>query len=236
LTQPAGPGRERARKTGRGLTASTLAFLLASCSSTGSGNTNYTQFYQLVRQSLSASFGKIRVTRDQAASVSYASMGFSLDGGNQAMLVLATDSGGEQLWTSAAHVVIVTRDGRIVRSLGLGHDLSGLTMPGSVPTPPPSAALRGPFTSTRLEDFPELGRYGVHLSCRAHMVGRQNIKILGQAIAAVRVDESCRSAEPEWSFTDSFWVDSDSGLVWQSRQHIHPQGGTVETEIFRPPG
>jgi hypothetical protein len=68
------------------------------------------------------------------------------------------------------------------------------------------------------------------------LVGRQSIKILGQAIAAVRVDESCHSSEPEWSFTDSFWLDGDSGLVWQSRQHVHPQGGTVETEIFRPPG
>jgi len=216
--------------------AGTLAMLAASCSSAGSGNTNYAQFYQLVRQSLSASFGKIRVTRDQAASVSYASMGFSLDGGNQTMLVLATDSGGELLWTSAAHVVIVTREGRIVRSLGLGHDLAGLTTPSGATTPPLSAALRSPFASTRLEDFPELGRYGVQLSCRAQLVGRQSIKILGQAIAAVRVDESCHSSEPEWSFTDSFWLDGDSGLVWQSRQHVHPQGGTVETEIFRPPG
>jgi hypothetical protein len=225
-----------ARKSRQAIAAAALAVLAASCSSAGSGNTNYAQFYQLLRQSLSASFGNVRVTREQAASVSYASMGFSLDGGNQTMLVLATDSGGELLWTSAAHVVIVTRDGRIVRSLGLGHDLSGLTTPGGRTAPPLSAALRGPFTSTRLEDFPELGRYGVQVSCRARMVGRQSIKILGQAVAAVRVDETCRSNQPEWIFTDNFWLDSDNGMVWRSRQHVHPQGGTVETEIFRPPG
>jgi len=57
-----------------------MALLAASCSSSSSGNTNYSQFYELLRQSLSASFGNIRVTRDQAASVSYASMGYSLDG------------------------------------------------------------------------------------------------------------------------------------------------------------
>jgi hypothetical protein len=213
-----------------------LAFLVASCSSSSTGNTNYTQFYQLMRESLSASFGKIRVTRDQAASVDYASMGFSLDGGNQAMLILATDSGGELLWTSAAHVVIVTRQGRIVRTLGLDHDLSGLTTRNNTPPPPLTAAIQAPFTSTRLQDFPELGLYGVQVSCRAHMVGRQNINILGQAVPTVRVDESCRSGQPEWSFTDNFWVDGDSGLVWRSRQHVHPNGGTVETEIFRPPG
>ncbi|HWU54713.1 MAG TPA: YjbF family lipoprotein [Rhizomicrobium sp.] len=220
----------------RGVAGGLLALLAASCSSSSSGNTNYSQFYQLIRESLSASFGKIRVTRDQAASVAYASMGYSLDGGNQAMLILATDNGGELLWTSSAHVVIVTRQGRIVRTLGLGHDLSGLTTRNNTALPPLTAAIQAPFTSARLQDFPELGLYGVQVSCRAHSVGRQSIKILGQTVSTTRIDESCRSSEPDWSFTDNFWVDDDSGLVWRSRQHVHPKGGMVETEIFRPPG
>lgn len=231
---PFTPGR--IARAGRIAGIAALAFLAASCSSSGSGNTNYSQFYQLMRQSLSASFGKIRVTRDQAAAITYASMGYSLDGGNQTMLILATDSGGELLWTSSAHVVIVTRDGRIVRTLGLGRDLSGVTAPNGATVAPLSAALKGFFASTRLEDFPELGRYGVRVSCRTHMVGRQSIKILGQALSTVRVDESCRSEQPEWSFTDNFWLDGDNGQVWRSRQHVHPQGSVVETEIFRPPG
>ena len=119
-----------------------LALVLASCGSASSGNTNYSQFYQLMRQSVSASFGNVRVTREQAAAVPYASMGYALDGGNQIMLVLATDSGGEMLWTSAAHVVIVTRQGRIVRTVGLGHDLSGLTTRNSGTLPAPSAAIQ----------------------------------------------------------------------------------------------
>ena len=68
---------------------------------------------------MAASFGNGRVTRDQAAAIPYASMGYRLDDGIRALLVLATDANGEQLWTSAAHVVIVTRDGRIVRTVGL---------------------------------------------------------------------------------------------------------------------
>jgi hypothetical protein len=220
----------------RGLAGSALALLAAACSSSSSGNTNYSQFYQILRQSVSASFGKVRITREQAAAIPYASMGYSLEGENQALLVLGTDSGGQLLWTSSAHVVIVTRDGRIVRTLGLGHDLSGLTTRNDMAIPAPAAAMREPFSSTRLEDFPELGLYGILVTCRAHLVGRQSIAILGQAIPTFRVDETCNSLKPDWSFTDSFWVDGDSGLVWRSRQHIHPKGGIVETEIFRPPG
>jgi len=219
----------------RRISALALVLLTAGCSSGQSGNTNYSQFLQIARQSLSASFGKVRVTRAQAAAIPYASMGFMQDGGNENLVVLGTDQGGEQLWTSAAKVVIVTRDGRIARTLGLDHDLSGMTARGGV-LPSPAAALSAPFTSTRLQDYPEMDMYGVLVACSARATGRQTIKILGQPITTMRVDESCRARKPDWSFTDSYWVDTDNGRVWRARQHIHPTGGIIETEIFRPPG
>ena len=218
----------------RGVAGAAL-LLLAGCSSADSGNTNYTQFYQILKQSLSASFGTVRVTRDQAVSIPYASMGFSVDRGNQQLLVLATDSGGELLWTGPSHVVIVTRDGRIVRTIGLGHDLAGLTTRNAA-APPLGAAARGPFSTTRQVEYPELGLYGALVTCRAHLAGQQKIDILGQSVTTNRVDESCQSQRPEWSFVDNYWVDPDNGLVWRSRQHIHPKGGEIETEVFRPPG
>jgi hypothetical protein len=132
-------------------------------------------------------------------------------------------------------VVIVTRDGRIVRTLGLAHDLSGLTLRDKT-LPPPAAAVQGPFGSSRLEDFPELGLYGVLVNCHTRLIGRQKIDVLGQAITTNRVEEACVSRKPDWSFVDSYWVDPDNGLVWRSQQHIHPKGTVVETEIFRPPG
>ena len=213
-----------------------LTLAVAACSSSNSGNTSYAQFFKVARQSLSASFGNARITREQAAAIAYASLGYTVDGGNQGLLVLATDSGGDLLWTSAAHVVIVTRDGRIVRTLGLDHDLSNVTPRDQSGPPPPAAAIRASFSSTRLADFPDLGLYGVRISCRTRLLGRQSIKILEQAIATLRVEETCNSRNPDWSFTDSFWVDKDSGFVWRSRQHIHPRGTLIETEIFRPPG
>ena len=218
----------------RSLAAAAL-LALAGCSSADTGNTNYSQFYQLAKQSLSASFGNVRVTRDQAASIPYASMGFSIGDGNQILLVLGTDSNGEQLWTGPSHAVIVTRDGRIIRTVGLGHDLAGLTMRNGA-APAPGAAVQGAFTSTRLEDFPELGIYGAQVSCRARLVGQQKINILGQPVTTNRVDEACQSRKPDWSFVDTYWVDPDNGLVWRSRQHIHPKGGKIETELLRPPG
>ena len=206
----------------RAATVGALALVASACSSSNSGNTSYAQFFKIINQSLSGSFGKLRITREQAAAIPYASLGYRLDGGNQGLLVLATDSGGDLLWTSAAHVVIVTRDGRIVRTVGLGQDLSNVTARDQSGLLPVAAAVRAPFSSTRLEDFPDLGLYGVRLTCQARLGGRQSIKILGQAIATLRVDEACNSRNPDWSFTDNFWIDKDSGFVWRSRQHVHP--------------
>jgi hypothetical protein len=220
----------------RGATSSALVLMATACSSINSGNSVYAQFFKVMRQSVSASFGKVRITREQAAAIPYASLGYTVDGGNQGLLVLATDSGKDLLWTSATHIVIVTRNGRIVRTVGLGYDVSGVTSRDESDVPPPAAAVHAPFASTRLEDFPEQRLYGVRLACQAKLAGRQSVKILGQPISTLRVDEACSSRNPEWSFTDSFWVDNDSGLVWRSRQHVHPKGTLIETEIFRPPG
>jgi hypothetical protein len=216
-----------------------MALLLAGCRTSSEDpatESNYQQLFKLARQSFDAAFGQVRITREQAAAIPYASMGYTVNDGNEAILVLATDSGGELLWTSASHVVIVSRDGRIVRTVGLGTDLGGLTARSQDAPRAPAAALKGPFASTRLEDFPDLGLYGVIVSCRAVAKGRETIQVLGQAIATTRVDEACESRTPSWSFVDSYWVDGDNGLVWRSRQHINPEGGEIETEIFRPPG
>lgn len=104
----------------------TALLLLSGCDSTGTSD--YTLYYQALRQSVAASFGdSSRITKEQAAAIPYASIGYRVNDGPEQLLVLAADSGGDQLWTSGAHVVIVTRSGRIVRTVGLAQDLSAVT-------------------------------------------------------------------------------------------------------------
>ncbi len=58
------------------------------------------------------------IARDDAARVPYASIGVRIDGGPQILLVLATATGPDLLWTSGAQVAIVTRGGRILKTAG----------------------------------------------------------------------------------------------------------------------
>src|SRR4051812_32993241 len=55
------------------------------------------------------------IKREEAARVPYASIGIRVDDGPQNMLVLATATGDDLLWTSSAQVAIVTRAGRILK-------------------------------------------------------------------------------------------------------------------------
>ena len=206
---------------------------LAGCTN---ANSNYIQYFQLIRQSFSQPFNNGAVPREQAASIPYASMGYRLNGARQNLLVLATDTNGDLLWTSANHVVLVTRDGRLVRTVGLPRNIASVTPTLNAAMTPPSQVLKSAFTSVRSADFPDDGHYSVPIQCKTISRGRATITILGKALSTVRADEICESSSLGWSFRDSYWVDAQSGFVWRSIQHLTPKGDTVETEVLRPPG
>lgn len=210
------------------------ALLLAGCSS--DGNSDYKAYFQLVRQSLHGAMGDGAVTRAEASTIPYASMGVRVGGSPENLIVLASDTNGDLLWTSKAHIVIVTRDGRIVRTVGLAHDMGGMAPQAGQAIPSPAQALKQAYVTTRSADFPDIGAYAVLIVCSSAPVGPQSISILGNVIATVRVDEHCRSVPRDWDFTDSYWVDAQSGFVWRAQQHVHPDGDMLTTEIFRPPG
>jgi len=206
--------------------------LLSGCSSTGSSD--YSLYYQALRQSFSG--GGSHVSKEQAAAILYASIGYRLNDGPEQLLVLATDSGGEQLWTSGAHIVIVTRDGRIVRTVGFAQDVAAVTPQKGQQLLAPAQAEGSGAASVRLEDFPSVPAYGVAVKCTILPRGLETIVILGRGITTKRVDETCRSDALDWSFTDSYWIDPTSALVWRSIQHIGPKNEKIEIEILRPPG
>jgi hypothetical protein len=210
------------------------ALLLTGCQSLG--NSLYGQYFTLMKQAFSAGVGTSRVTRAQAAAIPYASLGYQLGDGPQQILVLATDTNGEQLWTAATHVVLMTSAGRVLRTQGLGHNLGATIASTGQNLPSPAAASSGPLSYRRLVDITDMGLYGVPLACRMSAQRRETIIILGSAIQTIRINESCQASGLDWSFTDTYWVALQGGLVWRSIQHVHPKLAELRIELFRPPG
>jgi hypothetical protein len=216
-----------------------LLALLAMSGLAGCGSDRaapYKEYGQAVGQAFQSLFTPSSVPRSAVADIPYASMGYRVNGGDEAILILATSSPEYQLWTASSHVVFQTSNGRIQRTVGLPQDLGGMAPERGNALPSPAAALAAPFSSRRLADFPQSNAYGILIACTAAARGTATISLLGQSLATQRVDESCESRSLNWRFTDTYWIDPKSGLVWRSLQHLTPQGETVETEIFRPPG
>ena len=61
-------------------------FLLAGCSSSGSGD--FGQYFQVVKQSINGSLRKSSIPLSQAAAIPYASMGWRLNDGGQNIICL----------------------------------------------------------------------------------------------------------------------------------------------------
>lgn len=212
------------------IAATAALMFLAAC---GAVETGYGQYRQLLTQNFSAMFGTHRVTLQQAAAIPYASMGWRLNDGPQNIIILATDAAQEQLWTSRARIVIQTQDGRIKRTFGLPRNMGALTPRSDRKLNAPATALQGPYTGQFLSDFPDMDAYSVPITCRAQAKGRRAVTILGRSISTVRVEEQCTCPSLRWTFKNIYWIDSQTGFVWRSRQTIHPLGDTLETEMFR---
>jgi hypothetical protein len=218
------PRPDRSRRMSRLAAALAGALALSACSSDGGGD--WLQMFQAVRSSWESSGAPVKL--DDAAAIPYATMGIRLDGGREQILILATDSGGERLWTSGTAVAVTTRGGRIVRTSGFGADLSGYGTADKT-----NWAL--PHSYTWTADFKEMGLYSVLVSCNDVPAGRDPITILGKDFDTIRVDETCTSDQVHWSFTNTFWVSLESGRVWRSIQQVHPKGPVFEMELLRPP-
>ena len=213
------------------LVASCLA--LAGCSTQ---NNDYSQYFQMIRQAFSSPFSNGAIPRQEAAAVPYATIGYRLNGGRENLLILATNTNGELLWTGPSHVVLVTSDGRLIRTVGLPDNIASVTPSLSRALTPPDQVLKSAFTGMRSADFPDERNYSISISCKTVSMGRAAITILGKALDTVRADEACENSALGWTFRDSYWVDTQSGFVWRSIQHLTPKGETLETEVLRPPG
>jgi hypothetical protein len=211
--------------------AAAAALLVAGCSSEQSDTG---LLFGALRNAV-AGPGPKPVTLQQAAAIPYASMGVRLDGGSEILIVMVVDAPHSRLWTAGKAIAIQTDDGRIVRTSGFTSNLSGVAGDLGAPVSPLDAVRRRDGERTLLYDFADLNAYSVKVVCRTAKRGRENIQILGKAIPTIRIEESCRAEALDWSFVNTYWVGVQSGMVWQSVQHIHPRLGPVTTEILRPP-
>jgi len=198
-----------------------LCALLAGCSSEQRGD--WTEVYGIFQRA----FSDNAVTYQQAAQIPFASIGVRVGGSSEGMLVLASSNADQQLWTAASHVVLLMRAGRIVKTAGLEHNLNDMRL---------VRGGTGQAESVWEADFGDLHAYSVLIRCHAVSRGAGSINNFGTAVATVQVDEECRSDQLDWTFTNSYWIAPQSGLIWRSIQYVSPKLDPLTIRVLRPPG
>jgi hypothetical protein len=203
--------------------------LLFAATLAGCGNdSDFEQLGGVLLQNLSSVGGDgPAIPRAQAAAVPYASIGVRYGSNPEAMLVLATKSGDDSEWLAGTQASIVTRNGRIIRTVGLPYNLTGFQGPIG-----DADAASG--TYHYLYDLADRRIFGAIVNCTLHDMGAERIEIIGGSHDTHHIVETCNAPQLDWDFQNDFWRDMTSGYVWKSVQNVHPDADPVTLEALRP--
>jgi len=175
------------------------------------------------------------VTRQEIENASNGVLRLRQGRGFETTMTLTGGTTGDLHWISPQRLLIATRNGRVVRSVGFRSNLR--TTRFLSPDPVGAGLHRGtdPGELKRLVDLPEGNRFGHLITSRFEVVGGDRVNVLEAARDVLLVRESNVMTPEGWSFENLFWVDPQTGFVWRSVQHIAPGVAPIEIDVLRPP-
>lgn len=141
-----------------------------------------------------------------------------------ATLRIVGRNGDVATWQAADGTQLSFRQGVLVATRGLGHDLMSADVSGT------RAALAGDNTGghARFASYLDGQNRSVFVSFLCRITDRDTaVADVGRGVPATRVAESCTS--PELSVTHEYWIAADGTMI-RSRQWVSPEIGHVATE------
>ena len=206
-----------------------LAVLLSACGA----NSDQGRYVNLVWRLVSGN--RVEVSREQAAGIPFASLGVAIGSADEGMMVLGVTESGREEWYARTQMLAMN-NGRIVQSAGFPYNLSRLELRSSNGAPlAPGGAPPLDTNYSLVLDYQDLRLIGAGAECRASDSGEEAIEILGTTLTTRHVVENCEIRVIDWSFENEFWVDPDTGFVWQSSQYVHPKLSPLTLRVLRPP-
>lgn len=170
-----------------------------------------------------------------AQSLKYASLKVDVDGGGQAMMVLAIHTPLGQQWHSADGFSLTTFDGRFSQFYGPGLDLSRIEI----------SPLFANYTFQTAHKFKS-----VKAAFEVDNDTEHRFKVLGQAILQfegieervywgksskmLHFSESISIKSLDFEHTNHYWVLPDSYYVWESEQQWWPSAPLTYYQVLKP--
>lgn len=206
-----------------GLTA-LACVLLAGCSAVSKGSV------ETLRLAFHRS--KVAPTAESVSALPYFQMQVNAPTG-QAILVLAKVEDGRLGWYGGQHDIVFTRNGVLVKTVGLPQNLDSQSLGQGEPFDNGLQNVRGPVDYTRRMDWSPGYRYGIDLRGHIEPRGEETVTILGQPHQLLRYDEQLTVVSTGQRMDNRYWVDPSDGFIWRSQQHVAP-GFSLELIQLRP--
>jgi len=212
----------------------TILFL-TSCASLSSEKVapSFTYAYESMKHALFG-YPDLNITREIVKNIPYASALLKIGKGSQGLVILERVDNNNYAWVSKDNVYIVTRDGRIVRSLGLLNNLTKITSINQsfedlITKPNPVTEYYSYYSFEK----PLLLNLKVNVSITNK--GVQEIEILGKRMKLILIEENITSELIGWKEKNKFWVDPNDYFVWKSIQNISPKLPKFIVEVTKRP-
>ena len=219
------------RMSRRQLLVSGVAGLLAGCASRDPVMNNV---FSVARYLVSGRPGQT-IDRETVAKIPYATVSAKIGKGGLALLVLGQRQQGDLFWLSADGAGLITRSGRLVKTVGLLENL--VSTAAMVPDPLQHEPHRLSTTadSSRIVDLDAGAGYEtLQLVASMSPVGPETITIAGLEFKTLKIREVNHATSVRWKFANLFWVDIYDGFVWKSRQHFARGLPPVDLEVLKP--
>lgn len=135
---------------------------------------------------------------------------------------------------SANRVLLVTRSGRLVKTVGLDENLSQVFLPAGDPISQSPHEMRAPASFAMDYDLRRETIESLSISSTIEALGKQRITIADIEFETVLLREKNYAHPTKWTFENRYWVDAYDGFVWKSQQYITPNLPPVQIEVLKP--
>ncbi|WP_455426114.1 YjbF family lipoprotein [Dryocola sp. LX212] len=172
----------------------------------------------------------VQLTDDDIQNMRYASQYMSINGGPQLFVVLAYDENGQQKWVTQDRATLVTQNGRVVKTVGLGDNLTQVSNLTDDPLAKVNQIIDGAAWTRQMAWTEHQQVRMATARSTFRWDGSDTLKV-GSSVTPVRVlDEEVTASGKTWH--NRFWVDSD-GHIRQSKQYLGPDYWPITTVLLK---
>ncbi|WP_419569481.1 YjbF family lipoprotein [Rheinheimera sp.] len=162
----------------------------------------------------------VNLTADEIAAQKYDVLYVTSGNRPRALVVLAYVEQDDRKWVSNDKAMLVTRNGRVVKTAGFSTDLVYSEATVADPLQHQALELRQGLSWNSLSDWSS-GDSSVQTSYRISDVQAETLEIAGMSLPTRKVTEQVTFGNGQTA-ENVFWLDPSSGQVLKSLQYIAP--------------